>query len=67
MKNEYSKNQFLSMFLKEISLISYDYTNQFNVKSKKIHLLVNLDDKCIYPIIASITTSLLNDKKIELF
>lgn len=65
MKKEYSKNQFLNMFLKEISLISYDYTNQLNDKGKKIHIMVNLDDKYVYPLIVSITSSLTNAKKNE--
>jgi len=63
MKKEYSKDSFLNIFLKEISLISYDYTEQLNYKNDKIHIMVNLNDKYIYPLIVSISSALINSNK----
>ena len=63
MKKEYSKNSFFRTFLEEISLISYDYINSTNNQNNKIHIMVNLDNKYIYPLIVSITSALTNAKK----
>ena len=63
MKKEYSKNFFLNSFLKEISIISYDYINKVNYRNNLIHIMVNLDDNYIYPLIVSITSAMTNAKK----
>ena len=63
MKTYYSKDLFLNSFLKEISIISYDYTNHLNYFNDKIHIMVNLNDKYIYPLIVSIFSALLNSNK----
>ena len=63
LKEEYSKDFFLSTFLKEISIISYDYTNKLNLNNNKVHIMVNLNDKYIYPLIVSISSALINSNK----
>ena len=65
MKIEYSKNHFFNSFLKEISIISYDYTDKIKYCNNKIHILVNLDNNYIYPLIVSITSALVNANKNE--
>lgn len=62
-KNMYSKDSFLNLFLKEISIISYDYTNQLKNDNYKVHVMVNLNDKYIYPLIVSINSALFNSNK----
>ena len=63
MKFNYSQDLFLYSFLKEISIISYDYTNQINKVNNKVHVLVNLNNKYIYPLIVSINSALINSNK----
>ena len=63
LKNEYSNDLFLYSFLKDISITSYDYTNKLNYDNDKIHIMVSLNDKYIYPLIVSINSALLNSKK----
>ena len=63
LKEKNSKDLFLSSFLKEISIISYDYTNKLNLNNNKIHIMVNLNDKYIYPLIVSIYSALINSNK----
>ena len=63
MKYNYSHDLFLYSFLKEISIISYDYTNQLNKNNDKIHIMVNLNNKYIYPLIVSINSALFNSNK----
>ena len=63
LKNEYSNDSFLYAFFKEISIISYDYTNQLNNGNNKIHLMVSLNNKYIYPLIVSINSALKNSNK----
>jgi len=62
-KKKYSKDLFFNSFLKEISLISYDYTNKLNHYNNKVHILVNLNNKYIYPLIVSINSALKNSNK----
>ena len=62
-KSKYSNNLFFNSFLKDISIISYDYTNQLNHKNNKVHLMVNLNNKYIYPLIISINSALTNSNK----
>ena len=63
LKNEYSNDLFLYNFLKEISIISYDYTNKLNYRNNKIHLMVSVNNKYIYPLIVSINSALKNSDK----
>ena len=63
LKKEYSNDLFLYNFLKEISITSYDYTNKLNNKNNKIHLMVSLNNKYIYPLIVSINSALKNSNK----
>ena len=63
LKHEYSYDLFLYSFLKEISIISYDYTNTLNLDNNKIHIMVSLNDKYIYPLIVSMNSALLNSDK----
>ena len=62
-KNKYSQDLFFNSFLKEISIISYDYTLNLNYNNNKIHIIVNLNDKYIYPLIVSIHSALINSNK----
>ena len=62
-KFNFSQDLFLYSFLKEISIISYDYTNQINKVNNKVHVLVNLNNKYIYPLIVSINSALINSNK----
>lgn len=62
-KNRYSKDLFLKAFLNEISIITYDYTNKLNHDNKKVHIMVNLNDKYIYPLLVSINSALINSNK----
>ena len=63
LKEDYSKDLFLNSLLKEISIISYDYTNKLNYYNNKVHIMVSLNDKYIYPLIVSINSALLNSNK----
>ena len=63
LKEDYSKDLFLNSLLKEISIISYDYTNKLNYYNNKVHIMVSLNDKYIYPLIVSINSALLSSNK----
>ena len=63
LKEDYSKDLFLNSLLKEISIISYDYPNKLNYNNNKVHIMVSLNDKYIYPLIVSINSALLNSNK----
>ena len=63
LKMQYSNDLFLYNFLKEISITSYDYTNKLNNRNNKIHLMVSLNNKYIYPLIVSINSALKNSNK----
>ena len=60
LKVDYSKDLFFKSLLKEISIISYDYTNKLNDNNCKVHIMVSLNNKYIYPLIVSITSALIN-------
>ena len=60
LKAYYSKDLFFESLLKEISIISYDYTNKLNDNNCKVHIMVSLNNKYIYPLIVSITSALIN-------
>ena len=63
LKANYSKDLFFKSILKEISIISYDYTNKLNYNNNKVHIMVSLNNKYIYPLIISINSALINSNK----
>ena len=63
LKVDYSKDFFFKSLLKEISIISYDYTNKLNNNNNKVHIMVSLNNKYIYPLIVSINSALINCNK----
>ena len=63
LKVDYSKDLFFKSLLKEISIISYDYTNKLNNNNNKVHIMVSLNNKYIYPLIVSINSALINCNK----
>ena len=54
----YENDSFLNSFLKEISVISHDYTNNLKINNKKIHIVANMNNKYIYPSLVSINSVL---------
>jgi hypothetical protein len=54
----YENDSFLNSFLKEISVISHDYTNNLKINNKKIHIVTNMNNKYIYPSLVSINSVL---------
>ena len=60
LKEKYKKDAFLNMFLKEITLISHDYTDNIKLENNKIHIITNMDNKYIYPSLVSINSVLRN-------
>lgn len=63
LKLKYSKNKFLNNFIKNISVISYDYTNLINVNNINIHICINLNNEFIYPTLVSMESALKNSNK----
>ena len=63
LKDNYKKNAFLFSFLKEISIISYDYTEKLIKINNQIHIVTNMNNKYIYPTIVSINSVLRNSNK----
>lgn len=63
LKADYSKDLFFKSFLKEISIISYDYTNKLNYNNNQVHIMVSLNNKYIYPLMISINSALINSNK----
>ena len=63
LKNSYSNDSFLNNFLKEISIISYDCTEKIKKENNKIHIIINMNNKYIYPSIVSINSALRNSNK----
>ena len=61
--NKYSKDPFYHSFLKEISITSYDYSKLSNNNNTKVHIMINLNNKYIYPTIISINSALKNSNK----
>ena len=62
LREYYINDSFLLSFLKEISLISYDFTDRIKLDNNKIHIIVNMNDKYIYPGIVSINSVLRNSQ-----
>jgi lipopolysaccharide biosynthesis glycosyltransferase len=63
LKYKYQSYSFLNSFLKEINLISHDYTSKLKSDNKKVHIISNLDNKYFYPSIVSINSVLRNSNK----
>ena len=60
LKNNYTNNEFLNDFLNEISLFSYDYSPSLNNENKEINIIININNKYIYPSLVSINSALNN-------
>ena len=58
LKSLYINDSFLNYFLKEISIISYDFTEEIKKENKKIHIVINMNNKYIYPTIVSMNSTL---------
>jgi len=65
LKDQYINDPLLNPFLKEISIISHDYTDQLKRDNNKIHIIVNLNNKFIYPTLVSINSVLRNSNRIQ--
>ena len=63
LKDNYKNNVFLNSFLKEISIISYDYTDKLIKVNNSIHIVTNMNNKYIYPALVSINSVLRNSNK----
>ena len=63
MKEQYKTDPFLNSFLKEISVISFDYTDKLKEDNNQIHILVNMNNKYIYPSIVSMNSVLRHSNK----
>lgn len=60
LNENYKKDIVLKPFLKEISIISHDYTRELKLNNNKIHIISNTNDKYIYSSIVSINSILRN-------
>ena len=63
LSSKYKKDFFLNSFLKEISLVSYDFSHQLKKDNNEIHILINMNNKYIYPTLVSINSALKNSNK----
>ena len=63
LRDKFIKNTFLNSFLKELSLLSYDYGAQLNNNNNLIHIITNMNNKYIYPSLVSINSVLRNSNK----
>ena len=48
----------MNSFLREITLISHDYSDKLRIDNKKVHIITNMNNKYIYPSIVSINSVL---------
>ena len=63
LRDKYKNNSFLNSFLKEISIICYDYTDKLKTSNNKVHIIINMNNKYIYPSIVAINSILKNSIK----
>ena len=63
LKNNYTNISLLNYFLKEISLKSYDYSPLLRKENSVINIIINMNNKYIYPSIVSINSALNNSNK----
>ena len=60
LRDEFKNDSFLNSFLKEVSVISYDYTDKLRLENNRIHIIMNMNNKYIYPTIVSMNSVLKN-------
>ena len=53
----------MNSFLSKISLVSYDYSPQLKKSNTEIHILMNMNNKYMYPTLVSINSALKNSNK----
>ena len=63
LNDKYKSDPFLNSFLKEISIISYDYTDKLKTSNNKIHIIINMNNNYIYPSLVAINSILRNSIK----
>ena len=63
LKEKYNSDPFLNSILKEISIISHDYTKNLISDNHKIHIIANMNNKYIYPSLVSMNSVLKNSNK----
>jgi hypothetical protein len=63
LKNNYVNNSFFNDFLKEISIISYDYSRLLKKGNNEINIIINMNNKYFYPSFVSIYSALNNSNK----
>ena len=63
LKDKYKNDPFLNSFLKQISIISYDYTDKLKTSNNKVHIIINMNNKYIYPSLVAINSILRNSIK----
>lgn len=61
--NQFKNDSFLYFFLKEITLVSHDFTDKINSNNFKVNIMTNMNNKYIYPAIVSINSVLKNSNK----
>ena len=63
LRDNYRNDTFLYSFLKEISIICYDYTDKLKTSNNKVHIIINMNNKYIYPSLVAINSILKNSIK----
>ena len=60
LKKNYANDSFLNNFLKEISLIRYDYSPLLRKENSVINIIINMNNIYIYPSLVSVNSALYN-------
>ena len=63
MRNKYINDSLLTSILKQINIISHDYTQQLRHENNKIHIIANMNNKYIYASLVSIYSIMRNSFK----
>ena len=63
LRDKYKNDLFLNSFLNEISIISYDFTDKLKTSNNKVHTIINMNNKYIYPSLVTINSILRNSIK----
>ena len=63
MRNKYINDSLLTSILKQINIISHDYTQQLKHENNKIHIIANMNNKYIYASLVSIYSIMRNSFK----
>ena len=63
LRDNYRNDTFLYSFLREISIICYDYTDKLKTSNNKVHIIINMNNKYIYPSLVAINSILKNSIK----